>query len=237
MQRKFFYVLIIVFNVIIINFQLKAQELKKGDFYSQASQDRFVYSVLYSLEKKQDKGFYLDIGAADPVGTNNSFFFEKKMNWEGVSIEILSRYAKKWKAVRKNPLIIEDATKVNYSKVLSNFPKIIDYLSLDIDQLYDVVLEKVLSTGHIFKIITIEHDFYRYGDLFRAKEREILKKAGYYLVCPDVISNRDRIFEDWWIHPACFSKKGLAVLKSTDLKAKSNNEIIQIIQDLITAVQ
>jgi hypothetical protein len=42
-------------------------------FYSQAAQDKFVYALLYGLLGKKDKGYYLEIGASDPVRINNSW--------------------------------------------------------------------------------------------------------------------------------------------------------------------
>ncbi len=41
---------------------------------------------------------------------------------------------------RQNPLLIEDAMRSDYRQILKSFPKVIDYLSLDIDDSYDVVL-------------------------------------------------------------------------------------------------
>jgi hypothetical protein len=110
---------------------------------------------------------------------------------------------------------------------------VIDYLSLDIDSSYDVVLQKMFLNDYIFKVITIEHDFYRFGDKFRKDEREILSSLGYYLLCPDVsvfFSGRDCIFEDWWVHPAAFPADVFSKLTSLDLRAKSHDQLINIIR-------
>ncbi len=159
---------------------------EKMQSYSQASQDRFVYFLLYELLDKQDDGYYLEIGAGHPINGNNSYLFEKNLGWKGVSIDIDKASKKIWYSVRQNPLLIEDATQSDYKSILEPFPQVIDYLSLDIDSNYDIVLQRMPFNDHIFKIITIEHDFYRFGDKYKRDERMILTSLGYYLLCPDV---------------------------------------------------
>ena len=205
---------------------------KDGDFHSQANQDEFVHMLLYGLLDKQDKGCYLEIGAGEPVYINNSYFFEKRLQWGGVSIDISTNLGVRWRAARTNLLLIEDATKSDYSAILSSFPKVIDYLSLDIDEKYDAVLEKLFCADHVFKIITIEHDAYRYGDFYRQKERRILSGLGYCLLCADVSS-----FEDWWVHPSFFPAAALSTLTSLDLNSKKSEEIIQKIKSAIRTIK
>jgi hypothetical protein len=200
--------------------------------YSQASQDRFVYFLLYELLDKQDDGYYLEIGAGHPISGNNSYLFEKNLGWKGVSIDIDKASEKIWYSIRQNSLLIEDATQSDYKSILKPFPKVIDYLSLDIDNNYDIVLQKIPFNDYIFKVITIEHDFYRFGDKYKEAERMILASLGYYLLCPDVSIfhlGMDCVFEDWWIHPSAFPANILSSLTSLELKAKNNNQIINII--------
>ena len=193
------------------------------NFYSQASQDAFVHILVNDIEKKKDVGCYLEIGSAHPVNINNTYFFEKNYNWKGISIDLAIEYKAPWSGIRQNPLLTEDATKVDYYSILKSFPNIIDYLSLDVDGNYDTVLERLPFNEHTFKIITIEHDFYRFGDYYRKREREILTSFGYYLLCPDVCHPRVGSFEDWWIHPRAFSKEIFVELASLDLKQKYHN--------------
>lgn len=199
-------------------------------FYSQASQDAFVYTLLNEIEKKTDTGYYLEIGSADPLINSNTYFLEKTLGWKGISLEIIPSYQTSWVSIRKNPLLIEDATKTDYISLLSSFPKLIDYLSLDVDGEYDTILKKIPFDQYRFKVITIEHDFYRFGDIYREKERAILASFGYLLLCPDVSHPAVGSFEDWWIHPKEFSKDGLAQLLSVDLKEKYHDEIISILR-------
>ena len=52
------------------------------NYYSQASQDEFTYTILYDLLHKNDEGFYLEIGAGYPIENNNTYFFERNLNWK-----------------------------------------------------------------------------------------------------------------------------------------------------------
>ncbi len=204
----------------------------KYDFHSQASQDAFVYTLLYDIEKKKDQGYYLDIGAAHPIIISNTYFFEKYFHWKGISIDVSPDYTNAWAATRNNPLLNEDATKINYRSILESFPFIIDYLSLDVDGQYDTVLQQIPFDQYLFKIITIEHDYYRFGDFYRKNERDILQAKGYYLLCPDVSHPDVGSFEDWWIHPSGFSEKTLLQLIFLDLKEKNHDEIVSLLKNL-----
>ncbi len=199
--------------------------VKQMDFYSQASQDVFVFNVLYGILNKSDNGYYLEIGAGNPQDINNTYFFERNLGWHGVSIDLLDS---DWYSVRKNPLLVQDATQSDYVSILKSFPIVIDYLSLDIDGDYDTVLQRIPFNDHIFKIITIEHDFYRYGELFRESERQILISLGYHLLCPNV-SCGGCCFEDWWIHPSVFPPAVFSALASLDLKEKDHKELVKTI--------
>ena len=88
-----------------------------------------------------------------------------------------------------------------------------------------------MHSNRIFKVITIEHDAYRYGDLYRNSEREILAALGYYLLCPDV-SNDGYPYEDWWIHPDFFPSSLFQKLTSLDLKSKDYMDVIKNIKVL-----
>lgn len=213
--------------------QQTAQVLSSPEFptyHSQASQDKFVFTLLYEISGKQDQGYYLEIGAGDPIFGNNTYTLENQLAWHGVSIDIVDQFREKWLSARRNPLLIQDATHTNYAAMLQAFPRVIDYLSLDIDSHYDTVLNAIPFEAHVFKIITIEHDFYRYGDLYRISERLILSSLGYHLLCPDVADMGGIIFEDWWIHPSAFDPSVFSKLTLLDLKGKRHKDLIDIIQ-------
>lgn len=224
-------ILTVFLSIVIFGHSLDASE--KIVFNSQSTQDEFVYTILYDLLGKRDAGFYLEIGAGDPIHINNSYAFEKHCGWKGLSIDISPSFIPLWHKARNNPLLLKDATQLDYGSILEGFPQVMDYLSLDIDGLYDTVLRKVMHSNHIFKVITIEHDAYRYGDIYRNKEREILAAYGYYLLCSDV-SNDGSPYEDWWIHPNFFPSSLLQKLTALDLKGKDHMELIKNIKVLTT---
>lgn len=202
-------------------------------FHSQAGQDYFAYLILYEILEQKQLGHYLEIGAGDPIHFNNSCFFEKSLNWHGISIDNNSQLRVRWATQRHNPLLICDATQADYTAILEKFPSDIDYLSLDIDRYYDAVLAKIPFDQYRFKVITIEHDAYRFGDIYRAKEREMLSNLGYYLLCADVTIAPDTVFEDWWVHPDFFSQEIIDDLSALPLSGKDYNEMIRLIQDYL----
>jgi hypothetical protein len=177
-------------------------------YQSQASQDKFVAKI---LNFKRD-GFYLDIGSCDAVSCNNTLAFED-LNWEGVCVEIDEQHAESYKQ-RTCHYIKDDALKVNYASLLQalNFPKRIDYLSLDIDGLSTQVLKLLPFDDYEFSVITIEHDAYIHGDKYRAEQREFLNSKGYILFCANVLvpvsddTKEGSDFEDWWVNPSILTK-------------------------------
>jgi len=165
--------------------------------YSQSGQDIFVSQLL-----NKENGTFLDIGAGHPITINNTYLLETKYNWKGSSIDMNSEYIQLWKDNRSNPFTCSDALTLNYEEFMKeNFKdNVIDYLSLDIDNKYVDVLTSIPFDKYKFRVITIEHDYYIHGDVFRKGEREFLQKRGYYLLCSNV-KNAGNMYEDWWIHP------------------------------------
>jgi len=54
------------------------------EFYSQYKQDKFVYETFF---KEKTDGVFVEIGADDGIQFSNCYFFEKNMNWTGISFE------------------------------------------------------------------------------------------------------------------------------------------------------
>lgn len=169
------------------------------NYQASAYQDRFVAHL---LNFKKD-GFYLDIGSCHAESCNNTFCFEQ-LGWKGICIEKDSAHNESYEK-RNCTYLNEDALQIDYTKLLLNCPKTIDYLSLDIDDLSTIVLRFLPFDNHNFSIITIEHDYYIHGDIYRQKQRDILKE-NYNLVCADVLvpladdTKPNCSFEDWWVH-------------------------------------
>ena len=191
-------------------------------YQAQALQDRFVAKI---FNFKTD-GFYLDIGACDAVSTNNSYAFEW-LNWKGICIEMDPEHAASF-IKRRCTFIGGDATKLDYTAIFekSNMPEFIDYLSLDVDAASTEVLKLLPLDKYQFGVITVEHDAYIHGGIYRDAQREILTKAGYVLYCPDVLvpiqddTKPDCSFEDWWLHSS--------IAPATPMRERMYpNEIIQ----------
>jgi len=53
------------------------------NYNSQFGQDKFIFEQVL---KGQKKGFFLDIGASEPVNQNNTYYFEK-LGWDGIVVE------------------------------------------------------------------------------------------------------------------------------------------------------
>lgn len=196
------------------------------NYYSDDKQDEFTASIL----KFKRNGYYLDIGSSSSIGSNNSYFFES-LDWKGICIEKDSKFNDSYKT-RTCIYINDDALNVNYKQVFAenNFPFIIDYLSIDIDQDSTLVLEKIPFDEYRFKVITIEHDSHVYGDLYKVPQRYLLRTKGYLLLCVEVLNQSGRNigeshgYEDWWVYPDFFERDELIRLYSYRLDA---TEIIQ----------
>jgi hypothetical protein len=187
-------------------------------------QDEFVANIL----KFKKNGIYVDIGSCESKNANNSYYFDSELNWKGICVEIQKLYESSY-ALRKNcKLIIDDATQLNYKKIFEeqNFLKEIDYLSLDVDTLSFSVLNILPFDDYDFKVITIEHDSYLYGDTYKKPQRDFLQNKGYVLLCSDVYVEhpgyydhygkygKQESFEDWYVNPNYFENNFLNKIKS-----------------------
>lgn len=163
--------------------------------YSQCGQD------LYVMEKLDNKnnGFYIEIGAYHPTDISNTKMLEE-LGWKGLSFEGSKDLQYRWHPIRSNKLITCDATKFDFKKCFedNSVPKVIDYLSLDIDDGTLDCLKILPLNDYKFTVITIEHDEYSQGPTKKNAMREILFSYGYRLDRPDV-ANYGNIYEDWWI--------------------------------------
>jgi hypothetical protein len=164
--------------------------------YSQAGQDRWAFETLKELQG----GHYLDIGANHPVIISNTYALETQKGWDGFMVENDPNCFADLRQQRKGFVIAADATTFDYSSLARHD---FDYLSLDVDAASLDALRKLLAGGITFRCATVEHDFYRFGDIQRAPMREILSAAGYTLTRPDVCNPESPTmpYEDWWVDP------------------------------------
>jgi hypothetical protein len=205
----------------------------KSTFYSQAYQDKFVANM---LKFKRD-GYCVDIGSYHSEDTNNSFYFQD-LDWFCLSVELDSSLNDSYSNRKKGLHLNDNALEIDYNQVFEEceFPNIIDYLSLDVDTYSTDVLKILPFDKYKFKIITIEHDAYLYGDKYRLKQRKILENNGYYLLCSNVLVpyshpstgekflNEKSPFEDWWIYPEEFERP---LIESLKCDMKHPEEIIE----------
>ena len=192
---------------------------------SEAYQDMFVLTMLEGKEQ----GTYIEIGAADPFKSNNTALLEGVFDWKGISIEYLQEEAEKFNSSRKNKCIQSDARTVDYISVLEQYGRDIDYLQLDCDppEVTYQILEKIPFDVHRFAVITYEHDAYNGGNAYRTKSRKFLSEKGYVLVGSNIAPDKNRAFEDWWIHPELVSPDVFNSLLSTDNRTKRADLFLQ----------
>lgn len=180
-------------------------------FYSQSCQDEFVYNIL----DKQTIGTFIDIGSNDPICFNNTYFLET-IGWHGICID-MDYYDY---SIRNCKFYQKNALEIDYIKLFTEnkFPAVIDYLSIDIDEYSADCLEKIPLDIFRFKVITIEHDSYRFGDLLKSKQHKLLIERGYNLICENVTCpplKQNQYFEDWWV-----DVKYIDLLKFNNIKCE-----------------
>jgi len=183
----------------------KNQVQKITETYAWNRQDIFVAEIL----KRKTNGVYVEIGSNEPTQVNNTYLLEKNYNWTGLSIDNEPEVTERFNSLRKNKAVLADATTFDYLKYFeeNNFPKQIDYLSVDVDGnfKFDGTRERnnsLLSlitlplTRYRFSVIHYEHDS---GNNYlniptKDAQRELLTSLGYSLL----INN---VEEDWWVDP------------------------------------
>jgi len=175
--------------------------------YSEIGQDKFVYDIL----KGKTGGTFLEIGAHDYIISSNTYRLEKEYNWFGIGVELNPDFKEGWLKNRTNSkFILTDAKTLDYGKLFQehNMPKIIDYVSIDIDPPVNTLaaLIQLLKTSkeYRFNVITFETDYYKDPNI-REPSREIIKNAGYVLIKPGVCSYLGEQ-DDFYIHKTMIEK-------------------------------
>ena len=185
-------------------------------FYSDAKQDQFTANIL----KFKKDGYCVDIGSCHSVISNNTYYFQG-LDWTSISIEIERGYNESYSTRTNGVHLNKNALEVNYKETFEEyeFPKSIDYLSLDVDTVSLDVLRILPLDEYRFKVITIEHDGYLYGDKYREQQRNLLNSYGYLLLCSNVYveqpgyEGKECPFEDWWIDPSEFDSDLIEKIK------------------------
>jgi hypothetical protein len=196
-----------------LKYKFRGSELIQRN-YSQTYQDMFILTML----KGKKNGKYLEIGSAHPFKGSNTALLEKQFGWVGASIEILEDEVNNFKKERTNPVFLQDATKVDYTKFLQELDlgKDYDYLQVDCEppSVTFEILKKIPLDKYRFAVITFEHDYY--ADItksYRELSRDYLRDKGYVLVASNIAPNSTACYEDWWVHPNLVDKDVIELMK------------------------
>lgn len=152
---------------------------KSYSYLSQAKQDKIVLELLNGKEE----GWFVELGGSNGVTSSNTYVLEKKYGWKGICIEANKRFYKhliknrNCKTVRA--VVSDDRTEVFFNndgatghidtkgeKMVSaplaqilkenDAPKVIDYLSLDVEGYEEQVLHDFPFDQFRFRVMTIE---------------------------------------------------------------------------------
>lgn len=197
-------------------------------FTSQAGQDRWVCDFF----QNKKEGYFLDIGAYNPIYLSNTYYLEKELNWKGLLVEaskflcdaiisgrtntcvnkaihnenkVIRFTSNNWAGgINDNGLEIVEA--ITFEKLLKDFncPKVIDYVSLDIEgNEYKALLGFPFNDYDVI-LWTIEHNVYNGGECIEAKNNifDLLTKNGYTRTHNNVNCGGDPHFpfEDWYVN-------------------------------------
>lgn len=163
-------------------------DLPEGlQFRGQLLQDRWVYHQLSRINASMNHGYFVDIGCNDGVTINNTLVFEQ-LGWEGFCVDADARAFEKASRSRVSPVefgavwsesnqplmfhqheesllssIGETGKEVlsislNDLLVRYNAPRVIDYISLDVEGAECDVLSGFDDENYLVKCWTIEHN-------------------------------------------------------------------------------
>lgn len=162
---------------------------------SKEGQDLFVQHFI------PQPGYFLDIGSGHPLEGNNTYNLEQA-GWKGILIERDESNIKLTQQMRSNPAHCLDlSTFMDWNELLADAPKIIDYISLDVDNANPAFMLSFPFDEYEFKILTYETDFYWVGDRRKQPAIDVLSKYGFYeMLVEDVMFDGQNVFEDWWVN-------------------------------------
>lgn len=196
-------------------------------YYSQSGQDKWVCEY---LDFKKN-GFYLDVGAYDGIQTSNTFVLERDLNWNGICIEanpfVFDSLSKNRKSLNLNVALLDyvgkcwfkgdhvsetndgnevDCNTLNNILQKNAAPKIIDYLSIDIEGSEFNALKDFDFKKWQINLITIEHNSYLNGDFNKNRIYKLLSLNNFERVVDDALcldkhpSVYKKPYEDWYVN-------------------------------------
>jgi len=184
---------------------------QKGEKHFEAAQgqDLFALGLLPHGET------FLDIGSGGPINCNNTYTLEKN-GWKGICVDNITdellgeehpNLESSYKEARESQFFNMDACSEEFIRLITEtYPsKIIDYISLDIDDSSLHCLGKLMENGFNFKCMTFEHDLYNrkaMNFVTKYQSKDILLDRGYLPLFENVclFENEQNPWEDWWIN-------------------------------------
>lgn len=171
-------------------------------FYSQCSQDKYLENKFF---KGYKNGFYVDVGAHNGIDINNTLYFERNNNWNGINIEPIKKIFDSLVKNRPNDININCAVcnhngetefylNEGYTEMLSGIKD--NYDKRHLERLNNENIDN-FSTTQIIKVITkkldtifdennISHINYLSIDVEGA-EFEVIKSINFDKVFIDII--------------------------------------------------
>lgn len=142
-------------------------------------------------------GFFLDVGCGDPIAGNNTIKLER-LGWRGLLVDVNLELEARIRAARSSTFVCADAAEIDWRDLA--LPSVVDYLSFDVDGRSVPAFQNLPLDEVRFRHLTIEHDYYCFGEAPRDLMRARLSALGYDLLCPDVMC-QGLVYEDWWVDP------------------------------------
>jgi hypothetical protein len=187
-----------------------------GETYrGQAWQDQFVDLVLMDNNGKLlQHGFFVDVGAGTEPEidwcSSNSLIFERR-GWKGIAIDFDPNRLRGRSCICESSMIGDGFNgTTTLAEVLNknNTPKVIDYLSVDIEGYDLIATASLIEAGYTFKVLTIEHNLYCQGQGLKNEIFNYLSAKGYIRIVDNAGDladiedlHRRHLFEDWYIDP------------------------------------
>lgn len=169
----------------------------------------FLCSDQKGLERKKP-GTFVDIGCyRSDITSNVKTLLD--LGWTGIGFDINPDVLPSWENYNDKINIficdvVESIDKIN--EEISKLPDVIDYLNVDVDGYpCQYVVENLDLTNKTYRCITIEHDAYRFGDIYKNAQRKVLEPLGYEIVIKNAA-------EDFYVKPELITKEFLETLRS-----------------------
>lgn len=127
-------------------------KILSGGGYSQFGQDNFIWKMIFDCKKK---GFFLDVGANDPIKINNTYLFEEQ-GWNGLAFEPIRSIANQWPQKRKteclNIAIGDIETDIEFAELNANeFSGVSSYVSNDKEDISEKYIVKQRTLTSVLK--------------------------------------------------------------------------------------